>query len=303
MKCEAIAVRTGAPCRNDAIGDSGACDVAAHQRQVAERRQRDRERPPQLSADELSADDIAPTWDSVERERELAAMMQSVPQRGESVIDEIAEAIGARNGAGARVDVDAFDRAVTRTLGASFSDEDPVDIDSAAAAHLEGAAAARADLVSTLRGRGAGVRFTPERCEWWIRVLVQPRLVRDGKDPLSDDELHEGAELAAEWLQAIFGDDIHSRTGRTVLWLGTVYGLRYCEELLQAAAGVGRWAQRRLRGLGPEPAPMRAVDGVTSTPPSTGPSTPLRTYPDYVSPHEVPPPPGVAGPGFGPMVA
>jgi hypothetical protein len=262
MKCRAVAVRTGARCKNEAVGDTGACEIESHIRQVGD------------AAAVTDPELPVPSWDSLEREREreaaaapaapaaapaaadpeLAALLRELPPVQETTAAEIAETT-----AGEPIVREQLERTVRQVLpGAGLLEDeaDPRDVDQAAAdrADLEGAA--RRELNAAVRSR---TTWEPKRVEFYLRVLVNPRFVKDGKDPLSADELREGSEIAAEILNDLFGERPSNPYLALLGWSAMVVGSRYAESMLAWVAG----RVRSIRGL---PAAAAAAAPPTPSP-------------------------------------
>lgn len=286
MKCEAIAVRTGRPCRNDAVGDTGACEHEAHQLQVRERRERTAPAAPA----ELSEQEIAPTWDSLESQQrraapatnqqqapdpdvtnqragandrsapitdpDLAAILAELPTAADSTADEIAE-----TAAGPVVrDRDEFERHARKVLHDGdelLSDDElgPADVDQAAAAREE-QDSARIQLRRDVTGM-AGGQWRPERVQFYLRVLINPKFVKDGKEPLSGEELEEGGEIGARIMNDLFGERPENPYLAMGAWSAAIVVTRYPEELFSWFGDVARRVRGRPRlerTAEPEPA-------------------------------------------------
>lgn len=258
-QCAAVAVRTGRQCKNEAEPGKQYCKIPAHQRQVAER-------SGEPAPDKMSAEipgDPPPASDPPRAgdvdggaPADMVAELPQVSASSSSIAAEIAAALTAERSSSGDAELDAFDREVRKQLGARAADvleDDPAEVDRQAAAAAE-------DVAKALHTPFEG-RFHPSRVAWWLRVIVNPRLQRDGKDLLTEEEITEGSAIVSEWLEWAFGEwAVDSRMGRTLLWCGTVFGVRYWEELLTLATTVWRWGQRRSRGLVPAPRPQRPVD-------------------------------------------
>jgi hypothetical protein len=247
-RCEAVTIRSGGRvrCRREAVELTGACEYPDHQRQVAAARRPtvSQETPAPIGAgvSPQFQEAESPTWDALPAAGEL------------DLVSEIAGAISG--GAAAAVPVDRFERAAAAELGVRVNGaDDPFVVDRDQRAAREEIRTAITDQVTPL-----AARFSAARCEAWIRILVAPKLVRDGKDQLTADEITEGAQLASEWLQWVLGEwAVHSLAGRTVVWASLVYGARYLEELLGVAAKLGQFVRRRVKGLAAAAEPAAAA--------------------------------------------
>lgn len=269
MKCKAIAVRTNAPCQNEAEAD-GYCRLPAHKRQagmLADLHPRfqalfdapstepstEPSTPPSTppstepSTPPPPVDTPVPTWD-------LPAELTSLPRASHNVVDEIADAIGARGGPQLAILEAAAERHLEDPDLALGEPENAAAVDDAAVERdRDGdAGSARAELRAALRGPTPISQATVKR---WMRWIVNPIFAAQGKDLLEQDELDEGALLAQEWLEWVrLGWLAETRTGRTVFWMLTVVGFRYADEIFTAFANAGRWAKRRVLGLPALPA-------------------------------------------------
>lgn len=309
MKCLAVAVRTGMQCKNEAEAD-GACREPAHKRQVAERKSagefNDHSNTPAAEPHDDTASGgqgreplpPAPAGEDGAAAASIDAELAAVPALQESVIDDIAAAVGG----GPAPDLATLERAARRHLETPElleGEEDAAAIDAAAVEGAEDATTARRELRAAIKG---GQVVTHGSAKRWIRILVNPMLAKQGKELLDDDEVEEGAQLAVEWLGAW---SVETREGRTVMWLVTVFGLRYVDQILYVASLLGRVAVARIRsGLtgievpptAPRQAPERmpsphaaaAAADVAPAPSSNGRSSSLTTA-------ELP----LAGAGFG----
>lgn len=255
-QCEAIALRTGQQCKNAAVGETRACEHPAHQAQVRERGERNGGPPAEDAApnDRHAAEASAPpNRASIDNDRsaqrpavdpELAAVLAELPAAPDSTADEIA----ATTSAGAVRDLGELERHARSVLVHADELDDaelePAEIDAAAAARADDQASARTQLrrdVTALTGQ-----WKPERVQFYLRTLINPRYVKDGKEPLDDDELAEGAELGARVLNDLFGARPENPYLAFVAWGATVTLTRYLEEVL---SWIGNRV-RRVRGNG-----------------------------------------------------
>jgi hypothetical protein len=297
-QCEAFSIRSGGRtrCRREARDGTGACEYPEHQRQVAAARLTRSDPPERLDAAAAGqaegSQEIPSPIDAGNspqfQEAEAVPTWEALPATGElDLVSEIAGAISG--GAAPPPPVERFEAAAGAALGVELEGADPFAIDQEQRAAREEIRSAVGDQVRPLADR-----FSAQQCERWIKILVAPKLARDGKPELTADEIQEGAQLASEWLQWVLGEwAVHSLPGRTAVWLSLVYGARYFENILGVAAAFGRFVRRRVAGAAAPPpaaAAPRAAEQLRDQDDAAAAAAPGDPWAAFRNPAFAPPP-------------
>jgi hypothetical protein len=214
----------------------------------------------------------APDPEPEQLDDELRELLASVPPAPElqlaAAIAESADPAAADDAADERIEA-----AAERLVGDVDDDAAAVD---ASAAEQAAARASRSSPAATPRPELAQLRagaWGAARCEFYLRLAINPRLEADGKDPLTDEELEEGGQLAAVVLSDLFGARaIENPYGALTAWAAVVIGTRYVDEIFVQVAGAVRWIRRKRAAAPastPAPSPASSRNGPPAAPAST----------------------------------